>query len=203
VTVFGIAPSQPEIHRVGHCFNARRSPKKELEHVSNRNGAPTIWLVTMRPEVAELREMLQEETAEAAECAHTAAGWKRTMTSLAILYRHSLENLMLADQASERGDREAAIILSEMQGIIDDVIIRLEEILATSPTSACVHRQSTPSADGAPVSAHEWDIAEQLIALAPLLHGDWYHCHHALRLALSGRPWVSPNLLRPEPVVFS
>lgn len=29
---------------------------KELEHVSNRNGAPTIWLVTMRLEVAELRE---------------------------------------------------------------------------------------------------------------------------------------------------
>jgi len=34
------------------------------------------------------------------------------------------------------------------------------------------------------VSAHERDIAEQLIALAPLLHADWYHCHHALRLAL-------------------
>ena len=115
---------------------------KELEHVSDRNGAPTIWLATMRPEVAELREMLQEETAEAAECAHAAAGWKKTMTSLAILYRHSLVNLTLADRASERSDREAAIVLSEMQGVIDDVIIRLEEILATPPASARAHRQS-------------------------------------------------------------
>lgn len=115
---------------------------KAVEHASNRNEAPTIWLVTMRPEVAELREMLQEETAEAAERAHTAAGRKKTMTSLGTLYQHSLENLMLADRASERGDREAAIVLSEMQRIIDDAVIRLEEILATSPASARVYRQS-------------------------------------------------------------
>jgi len=115
---------------------------KGLEQMSEGNEAPTIWLATMKPELVELREMLQEETAKAAECAHTAAGREKTMTSLAILYRHSLENLMLADRASERGDREAAIVLSEMQGIIDDAITRLEEILATSPTSACVHRQN-------------------------------------------------------------
>lgn len=115
---------------------------KAVEHASNRNEAPTIWLVTMRPEVAELREMLQEETAEAAECAHTAAGREKTMTSLAILYRHSLENLMLADRASERGDREAMIVLSEMQGIIDDAIIRLEEILATTSAPARAHCES-------------------------------------------------------------
>ena len=109
---------------------------KELEHVSDRNEAPTTWLATMRPEIVELSEMLEEATAEAAERAHTTAGWKKTMTFLATLYRHSVENLTLADRASERGDREAAIVLSEMQGIIDDVIIRLEEVLATPPASA-------------------------------------------------------------------
>lgn len=116
---------------------------KELEQVSNRNGAPTIWLVMMTLEVAELREMLREATAEAAECAHTVSGRRKAMTFLGTMYEHSLENLTLVDRASERGDREAAIVSSEMQGIIDDVVIRLEEILATSPTSARVHRQSS------------------------------------------------------------
>ena len=113
---------------------------KGLEHMNDRNEGPTIWLATMKPELVELREMLEEATSEAAECAHTAAGRKKTMAFLATVYRHSLENLTLADRASERADREAAIVLSGMHGIIDDVIIRLEEIIATPPASARTHR---------------------------------------------------------------
>ncbi len=42
------------------------------------------------------------------------------------------------------------------------------------------------------------DIAEQLIALAPLLHGDWYHCHFVLRPALFEAAVGLADLLRPE-----
>lgn len=48
------------------------------------------------------------------------------------------------------------------------------------------------------MTAHERDIAEQLIALAPLLHGDWYHCHFVLRPALFEAAVGLADLLRPE-----
>lgn len=48
------------------------------------------------------------------------------------------------------------------------------------------------------MSAHERDIAEQLIALAPLLHGDWCHCHFVVRPALFEAAVALADLLRPE-----
>ena len=99
-------------------------------------------LAAVALEIVELREMLQKETAEAAERVHTVSGRRKAMTFLATLYRHSVENLTLADRASERCDRDAAIVLGEMQGIIDDVIIRLEEVLATPPVSSRARRGS-------------------------------------------------------------
>lgn len=48
------------------------------------------------------------------------------------------------------------------------------------------------------MTAHERDIAEQLIALAPLLQGDWYHTHFAVRPALFEAAVGLADLLRPE-----
>lgn len=48
------------------------------------------------------------------------------------------------------------------------------------------------------VTAHERDIADQLIALAPLLHGDWHHCHFVVRSALFEAAVGLADLLRPE-----
>lgn len=48
------------------------------------------------------------------------------------------------------------------------------------------------------MSAHELDIARQLIAVAPLLRGDWYHVHFAVRLALFEAAVGLADLLRPE-----
>ncbi len=48
------------------------------------------------------------------------------------------------------------------------------------------------------MTAHELDIARQLVALAPLLHGDRYHCHHVLRPALFEAAVGLADLLRPE-----
>ena len=115
---------------------------KELEHVSDRNEAPTIWLSTTRLEIVELREMLQKETAEAAERVHTVSGRRKAMAFLGTMYRHSADNHHIADRASEVGDAELTIAVSEMQQIIDDVIIRLEEILAAPRTSTHAHHQS-------------------------------------------------------------
>lgn len=48
------------------------------------------------------------------------------------------------------------------------------------------------------MSAHEVDIARQLIALAPLLRGDWHHVHFAVRPALFEAAVGLADLLRPE-----
>lgn len=48
------------------------------------------------------------------------------------------------------------------------------------------------------MSAHELDIARQLIALAALLRGDWYHIHFAVRPALFEAAVGLADLLRPE-----
>jgi hypothetical protein len=48
------------------------------------------------------------------------------------------------------------------------------------------------------MSAHELDIARQLIALAQLLRGDWYHVHFAVRPALFEAAVGLADLLRPE-----
>lgn len=48
------------------------------------------------------------------------------------------------------------------------------------------------------MTAHERDIADQLIALAPLLHGDWHHCHFVVRPALFEAAVGLADLLRPE-----
>lgn len=48
------------------------------------------------------------------------------------------------------------------------------------------------------MSAHELDIARQLIALAPLLRGDWYHVHFTVRPALFEAAVGLADLLRPE-----
>lgn len=115
---------------------------KELEHVSGRNEVPTIWLATMKAEGAELREMLRKAVAEAAERAPTVSGRRKTMTFLGTMYQHSVNNHRIADRASEVGDVELTIVVSEMQQIIDDVIIRLEEVLATPPASSRARRES-------------------------------------------------------------
>lgn len=48
------------------------------------------------------------------------------------------------------------------------------------------------------MSAHELGIARQLIALAPLLRGDWFHVHFAVRPALFEAAVGLADLLRPE-----
>lgn len=48
------------------------------------------------------------------------------------------------------------------------------------------------------MTAHERDIAGQLIALAPLLHGDWHHCHFVVRPALFEAAVGLADLLRPS-----
>ncbi len=117
-------------------------PTSEVEHVgaprvrSERNEAPTIWMAMMTTESAGLREMLREAVAEAAERTYTASGRRKAMALLGTMYRHSVTNHQIADRASELDDVEVTIIVSELQEIIDDVIIRLEEVLATPPASA-------------------------------------------------------------------
>lgn len=142
MTVFGIAPGQPEIHGVGHGFNARESSMKKLERVTDRDEEPTSWLATTKAESAELREMLRKAVAETAERAHTVSGRRKSMAFLGAMYQHSVNNHHIADRASEVGNVELTIVVSEMQQIIDGVVIRLEEILAAPPASTRSRRES-------------------------------------------------------------
>lgn len=136
MSVFGIAPGQPNLRGVGIGFNTRNSTMKNRARVINQDEEPTSCLASMKAEIAELREMLREAVAEAAESAHTVSGRRRAMTFLGTMYQHSVNNHHIADRASEVGDVELSIVVSKMQEVIDDVIIRLEEVLATPPASA-------------------------------------------------------------------
>lgn len=142
MSVFGIAPGQPNLHGVGNGFNARESTMKNHARVINQDEELTSWLATMKAESAELREMLREAVAEAAGRAHTVSGRRKAMAFLGTMYQHSVNNHHIADRASEVGDVELSLVVSEMQEIIDDVIIRLEEILAAPRTSTHSHHQS-------------------------------------------------------------
>lgn len=142
MNVFGIAQGQPKLCGLGNGFNARESSMKNHAHVIAQDKELTSWLATMKAESAELREMLREAVAEAAERAHTVSGRRKAMAFLGTMYRHSADNHHIADRASEVGDAELTIAVSEMQQIIDDVIIRLEEILAAPRTSTHAHHQS-------------------------------------------------------------
>jgi len=115
---------------------------KDLEHESDRNKAPVTWLATVKAEIVELREMLEEVTAEAVERADTASGRRKAMAFLGTMYRHSLMNHQIAERAAEVGDVELAIVVSELQVVIDEVVIRLEEALATPPASSRSRRES-------------------------------------------------------------
>lgn len=142
MTVFGIAPGQPKLHGLGNGFNARKSTMKNHAHVIAQDKELTSWLATMKAEGAELREMLREAVAEAAGRAHTVSGRRKAMAFLGTMYGHSMDNHHIADRASEVGEVELTVVVSEMQQLIDDVIIRLEEILATPPASARSRRES-------------------------------------------------------------
>lgn len=132
----GCAPTMPT-SQVGPVD----TPRVVVE-TTDRNDESTNWLVAMISGCAELRDMLREEVAEAVESAHTASGRRRAMAFLGTMYRHSLMNHQLADRASEVGDSDVAIVASELQKIIDDVVIRLEEALATPPASSRSRRES-------------------------------------------------------------
>lgn len=115
---------------------------KDLEHESDRNKAPITWLATVKAEIVELREMLKEATAEAAERADTVSGRREATALLGTIYRHSVSNHHIAKRASEVADAELTTVLSEMQQVIEDAIVRLEQILAASPDSARTHSKS-------------------------------------------------------------
>lgn len=114
---------------------------KQHAHVTDRDEGPTSWLATMKAEGAELREMLRKAVAEAAERTHNASGRRKAMAFLGTMYRHSVTNHRIADRASELGDVEVMIVVSELQEVIDDAVIRLEEVLATPPASARAHHE--------------------------------------------------------------
>ncbi len=117
------------------------APRVVVE-TTDRNDEPTNWLVTMISGCDELRDMLREELAEAAEHAHTVSGRRKAMTMLGTMYQHSVNNHDIADRASEVGDVDLTVVVSELQEIIEDVIIRLEELLAAPPVSSRARRES-------------------------------------------------------------
>ena len=110
------------------------APRAVIE-TSNRNEAPTTWLATMKAEIVEVRETLREEVAEAAERAHTLAGQKEASALLDTMHAHNAENLRFIDRASEFDDREAMIVLDDLEEILHEVILQLVEIVVTLPSS--------------------------------------------------------------------
>lgn len=97
--------------------------------------APTSWLTEMKAASSELHQMLREAVADAAEHAHTASGRRKAAAFLDTMYQHNAENLRFIDRASELDDREAMIVLSDLEEIIHEVILQLVKIVPPPPTS--------------------------------------------------------------------
>lgn len=106
-----------------------------IVETSDQCEVPTRWLTEMKAESSELREMLREAVAETAERAHTASGRRMAAAFLDTMYQHNAENLRFIDRASELDDRDAMIVLSDLQEIIYEVILQLVEVVPPPPTS--------------------------------------------------------------------
>lgn len=125
----GCAPTMP-MSQVGPID----APLAVVE-TSDRSEAPTSWLATTKAETVRLREALREEVAEATERAHTPWGRKEASAFLDTMHAHNAANLRFIDRASELDDREALIVLSDLEDIIHEVILQLVDVVVTLPNS--------------------------------------------------------------------
>ncbi len=89
------------------------------------------------------REVLWEAIARAAEYVQDAAGRRTTTTFLAKVRKFDEDNVRSIARAVEAGDPDWKAILVERQDIVDDVIRRLEELLAAAPNSVSAARRGT------------------------------------------------------------